>query len=368
MARAPRPEDLYDLRIPTDLDLSPDGRFVAFSVKSVAPGKDGYRSSLWLAHDRWQRARAAADRRQQERHDAALVARRVAPGVPLRPRRGPPGRRRWRQGGQGRGAEGGRHAGLGPPVRRWRRGAPAHRPAEGRRGPRLVAGRQAAGDRQHGRLDRAGARSPSASRRTARRPTRGSSTRSSYQFNGAGFVHERFTRLWLVDAETGARRAPDPRQPPRRRSAVVARRAPDRVRLRPPPEPGPRLAQRHLPRRRPRRRGAPAVAGPRTAGLGRAVLVAGRPLGRRDRDARLAARRPAAGIGLALPRARRQAENLLPGCRPRGGRRHEQRPHRRAGRRARPGWPTAAGSSSPRPSTAPSSCGGSRSTAGGSSG
>ena len=49
MARAPRPEDLYDLRIPTDLDLSPDGRFVVFSVKSVAPGKDGYRSSLWLA-------------------------------------------------------------------------------------------------------------------------------------------------------------------------------------------------------------------------------------------------------------------------------------------------------------------------------
>ena len=49
MARAPRPEDLYDLRIPTDLDLSPDGRLVVFSVKGVAPGKDGYRSSLWLA-------------------------------------------------------------------------------------------------------------------------------------------------------------------------------------------------------------------------------------------------------------------------------------------------------------------------------
>ena len=34
MARAPRPEDLYDLRIPTDLDLSPDGRFVAFTRRS----------------------------------------------------------------------------------------------------------------------------------------------------------------------------------------------------------------------------------------------------------------------------------------------------------------------------------------------
>ena len=48
-ARPPRPEDLYDLRVPTDLALSPDGRGVAFSVKSVAPGKDGYRSSLWIA-------------------------------------------------------------------------------------------------------------------------------------------------------------------------------------------------------------------------------------------------------------------------------------------------------------------------------
>ena len=48
-ARAPRPEDLYELRVPTQLDISPDGRFVAFAVKAVAPGKDGYRSSLWIA-------------------------------------------------------------------------------------------------------------------------------------------------------------------------------------------------------------------------------------------------------------------------------------------------------------------------------
>jgi Tol biopolymer transport system component len=25
-----------------------------------------------------------------------------------------------------------------------------------------------------------------------------------YQFNGAGFVHERFTRIWIIDAETGS--------------------------------------------------------------------------------------------------------------------------------------------------------------------
>ena len=36
----------------------------------------------------------------------------------------------------------------------------------------------------------------------------------SYQFNGAGFVHERFTRIWLVDSESGAAELADARQPP----------------------------------------------------------------------------------------------------------------------------------------------------------
>ncbi|MGI8658958.1 MAG: prolyl oligopeptidase family serine peptidase [Candidatus Limnocylindria bacterium] len=48
-ARLPRPEDIYELRVPTQVELSPDGRFVAFTVKAVAPGKDGYRSALWVA-------------------------------------------------------------------------------------------------------------------------------------------------------------------------------------------------------------------------------------------------------------------------------------------------------------------------------
>jgi dipeptidyl aminopeptidase/acylaminoacyl peptidase len=46
--RAARPEDLYDLRVPTETALSPDGRTVVFGVKSVAPGKDGYRNALWV--------------------------------------------------------------------------------------------------------------------------------------------------------------------------------------------------------------------------------------------------------------------------------------------------------------------------------
>ena len=47
--RAPLPEDLYRMRVPTDPRLSPDGRFVAFAVKTTAPGFDGYRHAIWLA-------------------------------------------------------------------------------------------------------------------------------------------------------------------------------------------------------------------------------------------------------------------------------------------------------------------------------
>ena len=48
MPRAPRADDLYTLRVPTDVRLSPDGRLVAFVVKSTAPGKDDYRHALWI--------------------------------------------------------------------------------------------------------------------------------------------------------------------------------------------------------------------------------------------------------------------------------------------------------------------------------
>jgi dipeptidyl aminopeptidase/acylaminoacyl peptidase len=49
MPRLPRPDDLFALRVPTDVRISPDGAYAVFSVKSVAPRKDGYRSALWLA-------------------------------------------------------------------------------------------------------------------------------------------------------------------------------------------------------------------------------------------------------------------------------------------------------------------------------
>ena len=48
MPRAPRPEDLLDLRVPTQVRISPDGAQVAFVVRAAAPGRDGYRHALWI--------------------------------------------------------------------------------------------------------------------------------------------------------------------------------------------------------------------------------------------------------------------------------------------------------------------------------
>ena len=48
MPRPPRPDDLYRLRVPIGVRLSPDGRSVVTSVKTVAPGFDGYRHALWI--------------------------------------------------------------------------------------------------------------------------------------------------------------------------------------------------------------------------------------------------------------------------------------------------------------------------------
>jgi dipeptidyl aminopeptidase/acylaminoacyl peptidase len=48
MPRAPRPDDLSDLRVPVQVRISPDGAQVAFVVRASAPARDGYRHALWL--------------------------------------------------------------------------------------------------------------------------------------------------------------------------------------------------------------------------------------------------------------------------------------------------------------------------------
>ena len=49
MPRPPKPDDLYRLRIPIGVRLSPDGRNVVTAVKVVAPDYTGYRQALWIA-------------------------------------------------------------------------------------------------------------------------------------------------------------------------------------------------------------------------------------------------------------------------------------------------------------------------------
>ena len=48
MTRPARPEDLYRLSIATDPRLSPDGRWVAFTVQRPSQKRDGYRHAIWL--------------------------------------------------------------------------------------------------------------------------------------------------------------------------------------------------------------------------------------------------------------------------------------------------------------------------------
>jgi len=47
MPRPASPEDLYRLRVATDPRLSPDGRTIVFVIQTVAPTFDGYRHALW---------------------------------------------------------------------------------------------------------------------------------------------------------------------------------------------------------------------------------------------------------------------------------------------------------------------------------
>ena len=49
MPKKPTANDLASLRVPTDVRLSPDGRFACYVVKESAPDLAGYRTALWLA-------------------------------------------------------------------------------------------------------------------------------------------------------------------------------------------------------------------------------------------------------------------------------------------------------------------------------
>jgi dipeptidyl aminopeptidase/acylaminoacyl peptidase len=202
MARAPRPEDLYDLRVPTELALSPDGRFVAFSVKAVAPGKDGYRTSLWLAPA-----------------DGSAPARQLTVGTKndTSPRWSPDGstiaflsdRGGVLQAGGGGAKPGKAEAPKEGGTQVWL--LPFADGGEARQLtdlPKDVEGLDWSPDGK-----RLAVVSTADSTEPEKKPDRKPDDPPvpdvrlidtlAYQFNGAGFIHDRFTRLWLVSAESG---------------------------------------------------------------------------------------------------------------------------------------------------------------------
>jgi len=208
LPRPAHPDDLYRIAVPTDPRLSPDGRHVAFTVKQCAVGHDGYRHAIWLVPaDGSAEARRITIGARTDRHPrfapdgrtlAFLSDRRVlVEEEPDRPK-DPKERDDCDQvhllpldGGEAR-----RLTDL----------------------PRGVAEFAWAPDgRQLAVLTSSMGTSVADDRRKRGRPEKprpGETPLSDYRYidrlgyqaNGAGFVDDRETHLWLVDAATGAAR------------------------------------------------------------------------------------------------------------------------------------------------------------------
>ena len=204
MARVPRPDDYYRFRIPTDPQLSPGGDRVAFTVQTVAPGRDGYRHAIWSVP-----------------FDGS------APGEPLTigskhdtsPRFAPDGRTLAFLSDRRLAVE------EEPAAAKDREDSvqvhllPLDRPGEARRLTNLPRGveelawspdgrRLAVVSSSHGATAAEDARRRG---RPAQPPAPGDEPLSDFHYvdrlrsqsNGAGWVYHRVTRLWVVDVATG---------------------------------------------------------------------------------------------------------------------------------------------------------------------
>ena len=201
--RAPRPEDLYRLRIPTDPRLSPDGSAVTFTVQRVGPAFDRYATAVWIAP-------TAGD---EPARQLTLGARRD-------------GHARWSPDGRSIAFLSDRRAAVEeePGVPKDREDGtqihllPASGPGEARRLTDLPRGVDDFNWSPDGRhlavLSASRATTRDADTRARRRLGEAKPgepppsdyryfDRLRYQENGAGFTTTHRPQLWLVDAETG---------------------------------------------------------------------------------------------------------------------------------------------------------------------
>ncbi len=205
MSRPARPEDLYDLSIATDPRLSPDGRWVAFTVQVPAVRRDGYRHSIWLVpadgsaparqltigskHDK--HARFSPDGRSLAFISDRRLAVEEMPGAPDDREDGDQIHILSLDGGEAR-----RLTDLPRGVAAF-----AWSP-DGERLAVLSSSRGATRDED--RRKRGKSRKPD-----PKEPPRSDyrfADRLSYQYNGAGYIVGKETELWVVEADDGSAR------------------------------------------------------------------------------------------------------------------------------------------------------------------
>ena len=207
MPRPAQPDDLYQVLVPTDPCLSPDGTWVAFSVTAAAVGRDGYRTSLWLAPA-----------------DGSTPARRLTygPRVDAHARFSPDGRtlaflsdRRTKvEDEPALEAVKDRHDAVQVHLLPLG-GGEARRLTDLPRGVDEFAWSPDGSTLAVLTSSLAATREADAKRRNRPAPPKPGETplsdyryidRLNYQFNGAGFVDDKDAHLWLVDAATGSAR------------------------------------------------------------------------------------------------------------------------------------------------------------------
>ena len=200
MPRPPLPSDLYDLRIPTEVRLSPDGSHVVFTTKAIGPGKDDYRDAIWIAPA-----------------DGSAPARQITLGSKhdTHPRWSPDGTvlaflsdrgRVLRAGGGSEVSDGDEPDDEGAQV--WMLPMGGGEARQLTRLPHEVKALEWSPDGSRLCVLSTSERSTKGPRRR-REPGEAPESdyrfieRLQYQYNGSGFIHDRFTHLWLVDAASG---------------------------------------------------------------------------------------------------------------------------------------------------------------------